>query len=197
MTNGKEFAERFRNIDEAISRDVDRRRRNGLVSWALLLAASGVAVYAVLAGGTESEVVARQLSGDSGFTASVAASAEIRRTVAEEAQRVTRTESFRQELLTSPEVAGRIDAAVEDRVGEVRQDVEENRAIIQSFELRLGELPSAGNMRIDPSNASRFEAQQLTEFRATPAASDAELRREIENLTRRVDELQRELDRLR
>ena len=197
MTASGEFSQQFQSIDAAISRDITRRRRNHLISWVLVLAAAGVAVYAVLTGGTETQLVARQLSGDSGFTANVAASAQVRRTVVQEAQRLTESEAFASNLVRSPAIERQIEAVVEHRVSEVRQEVEENRATIQSFDRRLDELSAAGGRRFTPPDTSRIERRELSEMREAQRTREAEMRAEIGRLSEDLEALRRELQRVR
>lgn len=216
MTAEEETEQRFLKIDAAIGEDIARRQRNRLISWVLLFVAAAVAIYVILAGRTEPELVAADLSSDEEFAAGVAASEPVRMAVAEEASKLSNSEVFADQLLASPTLSRQIDTSVQSRVSELastpefRQSVEaiasdvsndlakeikDNRSAIASFETRLLELSSGDGRSPPQGTGGQFDPQAISRLVAAQRATESQLRAEIERLSQDVVDLRTQLAR--
>lgn len=206
--------QRFRKIDAAISEDIARRRRNRLMSWGLLLVAAAVAIYVILAGRTETEMVAADLSSDEEFASGVAASEPVRTAIAEETSKLSSSEEFADRLLASPTLSRQIDTSVQSRVSELaatpefRKTVEEvtldvssdlvkeikdNSSAIAAFKTRLLELSSEDGSTPPPNTGGQFDRQEISRLISAQQATESRLREDIEKLSREVADLRSQL----
>ena len=202
--------ERFQKIDAAISRDIARRQRNRLISWALLFLAAAVAVYAVLAGRTETDLVAADLSSNVEFTAEIAASDSVRKAVAEETLKLSDNDTFANKLVESPALSRQIDTSIQNRFGNLAavpefhesvediaagvstalmREIEANRSAIESFEVRLLEISQSGKIEPGPIDSGDYSKEDLAKLVSAQNALETRLRREIEKLSRDLTEL--------
>lgn len=214
MIAEEEAEQRFRKIDAAISEDIARRQRNRLVSWALLLVAAAVAIYVILAGRTETEIVAADLSSDEEFASGVAASEPVRVAIAEETSKLSNSEAFADQLLASPTLSRQIGTSVKSSVSELAstpgfrksveaiasdvsndlvKEIKDNRSAIASFETRMLEL-SSGDGRTPPhGTGGQFDPQEISKLVAAQQATESRLRAEIVRLSKDVVELRTQL----